>query len=698
MITDYNTRKQEVLEIIDKVKSDMKSLTTYFASINQPNPVDRVNRYLEAIQSKECNILDDRFRIVVAGEAKSGKSTFINAYLGIELLPMDVKQCTSSIIEIKYGHQFKINALYANGNKKTIVGEENCIEFLRNNAALDDAYRDIPVPTINEEILVKSGQRSKGRNNIVIKKNEIDELLNATEIIEANIYNLPIQKYKEKILNYINNKKDEWYNIVTKIEVFFPLPDSLKGVEIVDSPGVCARGGVSEIAERYIKNADAIIFLKPISGQALESTQFNYFLRNMSVERNRNALFLILTRASNVNALELRRLEEEAYKQFNMLNQENILIVDSKAELYVKTLSSLNTMEEIKSKLKCLNERKSLDDFVKAAYFESAKDFDDGDKNDFINALKDKSRFSEVYNALDRFGRNAHYILLNDVLDICVTLYNKIISILKDQIKLYKQKNEDPKELEHKINEINSEIENIENKMWRGIDQIIVRYKSDSGLINNSAKKMLNEYISKINDIAPDASFSLQELEKISMKTIDEFNEFNESIQKQLLNEFDETLIKLSDKTTVSFTSIKPELLNLDFDEILESKLMDANVVEVYQEGLTFTTTKTRSIYSKEKHFKLIRDNIYDRLEQIKYDLVNATFNFIDNLKEKYQKELKSNIHSKQKELYAIKEAKINAESIIEIISQLTGFESSLIKNKDNVEPIKGGINRCIKR
>jgi GTPase Era involved in 16S rRNA processing len=55
---------------------------------------------------------------MIAGESKSGKSTFINAYLGVELLPMDVKQCTSAIIEIKNGEEFYVMATYANGNKR----------------------------------------------------------------------------------------------------------------------------------------------------------------------------------------------------------------------------------------------------------------------------------------------------------------------------------------------------------------------------------------------------------------------------------------------------------------------------------------------------------------------------------------------------------------------------------------------------
>ena len=334
MITDYNMRKNEVLEIIDKLKYNLTNINEYFESVNQPSPVERINNYLDHIKSKEINIKADKFRIIVAGEAKSGKSTFINAYLGVELLPMDVKQCTSSIVEIKYGEEFKIIATYADGRVQNILGDRNCKEFLMCNAALDDSYRDIPVPTINEEILVKAGKRAKKKSkNIHISNQEIEDLLIASEIIEANIHNLPADQYKSKIKKYINEKKSQWFNIVTKIEVLFPLPEALKGIEIIDSPGVCARGGVTELTEKYINHADAIVFLKPISGQALESTQFNQFMKNMSVERNKKALFLVLTRASNVNETELNRLMDEAYKQFNMLDKDNILVVDSKAEL-----------------------------------------------------------------------------------------------------------------------------------------------------------------------------------------------------------------------------------------------------------------------------------------------------------------------------------------------------------------------------
>ena len=505
MITDYNMRKNEVLEIIDKLKYNLTNINEYFESVNQPSPVKRINNYLDHIKSKEINIKADKFRIIVAGEAKSGKSTFINAYLGVELLPMDVKQCTSSIVEIKYGKEFKIIATYADDRVQNILGDRNCKEFLMCNAALDDSYRDIPVPTINEEILVKAGKRAnKKSKNIHISNKEIEDLLIASEIIEANIHNLPADQYKSKIKKYINEKKSQWFNIVTKIEVLFPLPEALKGIEIIDSPGVCARGGVSELTEKYINHADAIVFLKPISGQALESTQFNQFMKNMSVERNKKALFLVLTRASNVNETELNRLMDEAYKQFNMLDKDNILVVDSKAELYVKYLSTFSTLDEIKNELIKLNDNKTLDDFVTATYVKTAGDFGNGDKVDFINSLKEKSHFADVYSSFDRFGRYAHYLLLHDVLKCTYDLYVKLTNILSEQIDLYKQKNENPYELEQKISIIKSDIEELRETMSIGIDSVVKPYIGESGYIRKTADEMVNNFIIKIKQINPD--------------------------------------------------------------------------------------------------------------------------------------------------------------------------------------------------
>lgn len=697
MITDYNVRKNEVLQIIEKLKINTQNINEYFASINQPSPVERINNFLDHIREKEDNIKSNRFKIIVAGEAKSGKSTFINAYLGFELLPMDVKQCTSSIVEIKYGQQFNIIATYADDRKETISGDIACKKFLLSNAALDDSYRDIPVPTINEEILVKAGKRAKKKNTkILISNTEIEDLLNASEIIEANIHNLPIEKYKSKIKEYINIKKSQWFNIVTKIEVLFPLPENLKGIEIIDSPGVCARGGVSELTEKYIKYADAIVFLKPISGQALESTQFNQFMKNMSVERNHKALFLVLTRATTVNENELNRLMDEAYRQFNMLDKENILVVDSKAELYVKSLSIFATLDEIKTELINLNKKNILADFVTAAYTKTAGDFGDGDKSDFINALKEKSKFSDVYFALDRFGRYAHYLLLHDVLKLIYDLYTKLTNILKEQIELYSQKNEDPYELERKIAIIKAEIDELRERMNIGIEAAAKSYLGESGYIRQTADKMVENFTEEIKEIDPNNDEAINLLEKISMNQIDMFNKVCIEIQSELVSKFDKTILQLNDKSSLSFSTIKPELLEFDFDDIIKSKKIEANEIKKYEEGVTFTKTKERSVYSRNKHFNLVKNSIIYRLDEIKNELISITTKFVKEVKIAYINELKSNINSKRSELDAISQAKNDAVFINNIIDRLKDTVKTLEFDGNKAEILKGGLYKCI--
>ena len=310
MVVDYKSRKNEVLASYETVEELITELRNYAEKINLPDPMENLEALLSDIRSKAKKVKEDRFSIMIAGESKSGKSTFINAYLGVELLPMDVKQCTSSIVEIKYGDTFSVRATYADGRQKTISGDDEAREFLKKNAALDDDHRDIPVPTINSEILVKSGRRARAKGApISISNAEVEAMLNSPEVQKANIHHL--SDYNKRIKEYIEARKDSWQDIVTKIEILFPFGEDLRGIEIIDSPGVCARGGVAEITSNYIENADAIIFLKPVIGQSLESTQFSQFLENVSVERNQNALFLVLTHIATKNDADLRRLEDD---------------------------------------------------------------------------------------------------------------------------------------------------------------------------------------------------------------------------------------------------------------------------------------------------------------------------------------------------------------------------------------------------
>ncbi len=687
MITDYKSRKNEVLNSYEKLEQLLEDISVNAERAGMPNPLERLGSLLLDIRNKAEKVRDDRFNLMIAGESKSGKSTFINAYLGIELLPTDVKQCTSAIIEIKNGEEFYVRATYANGRKEEIKENSSAKQFLKDNAALDDKYRDIPVPTINSEILVKSGLRAHAKGaNISVSKREVEDLLNAPEVQEANIHNIPTDEYKKKIWDYIQEKKNNWQNIVTKIEVMFPFGDEMRGIEIIDSPGVCAHGGVAEITSKYIESADAIIFLKPVSGQALESTQFNQFMRNTSVARNKNALFLVLTRATNVTPNDLRRLESEAHKQFNSLDHRNIILVDSKAELYAKKFSAI---DDIEAELRRLNETETLDDFVVKAYTETNGIFG---KGDLITKLQEMSRFEQIYNSLEVFGRKAHYILLGSLLDSICKIYTKLWNDLNLQVDMFRQKGEDPNELAKKIANIKGELDVINNKMYKGVDAVVRRFRGDEGVIYKTANQAVLDFKTQVSSISEDSSESFSELERKAIEKIDEFKQLTKSLQEDVVSEFDKELISLSDNSTIPFELLMPDFTEKTFDEIRESTKSKAEETKSYEDGVTFKKTKYYSEYSKKRHYTIIKENIISRLDEIRNALIDNLGEFTENIRSRYIQELSENADNKKKELDIIMEAKITAEQNKKIIKELTILIKCISSANSDAAKIQGGI------
>lgn len=55
------------------------------------------------------------FRLLVLGDMKRGKSTFLNALLGQNLLPSDVNPCTALLTTLKYGKEEKVKIYYNDG-------------------------------------------------------------------------------------------------------------------------------------------------------------------------------------------------------------------------------------------------------------------------------------------------------------------------------------------------------------------------------------------------------------------------------------------------------------------------------------------------------------------------------------------------------------------------------------------------------
>ncbi len=675
---NYEEKKQKVLELNEKFqeiieKNDVKE------------KVKQIDKPVNGLDNQIENIKKDKFVLMIAGEAKSGKSTFINAYLGEDILPMDVKQCTSSIIEIKYGEEFSLMAEYAGGRKEQIKGKEGIAKFLKDNAALNDDYRDIPVPTINNEILVKY----KGK----ISERVVEDLIEGVK--EDNIYNLPEKEYNGKIKRYIEENKNKWQNIITKMVILYPFKiESLKNIEIIDSPGVNAAGHVGDVSENYIETANAIMFLKPITGQALESTSFKKFLDTGSVERNKGTLFLILTRAVNVNGENLETLKEEAKRLYgSKIREEQIVAVDSKVQMFVNKISEYSTYDDIEEYLDELEKTNQFEDFMNPPRRMR------GEKSSYIEYLTEKSRFKDINEAIEKFARKAQYYALDEVVKGISNICKKIEDSAKYNMRLYEDKiTKDPTEFAVQISEIQNEIDIINEKIYKKVDEVRREYgsRNPEGIIRKNVKEKFLELVEEINNLDEKNENAITELETTSFRKIEELKEFYKVMQKDIIEKCNKELILLSDESEIPYSILEPNFTEEDFENMKNESKENANETRYYEEGVTFKKTHSYSKYSITKHFTILQGNILDRIENIKSEVINNLVDFVNNISKKYIEELSRSAEREKQKLQKLQEEKEVVEDIKKKIVELEDLIKNIALFKKNYKNIGKEIEEYV--
>ena len=157
-----------------------------------------LDREIEDIQRASQNLQQGVFRLMVLGDMKRGKSTFLNALLGENLLPSDVNPCTALLTILKYGEQKRVTVHFNNGQ------HPEQIDF----------------------------QSFKAR------------------------YTIDPEEAKEWV-----QKNQPAFPHVSHAVVEYPLPLLEKGVEIVDSPGLNDTEARNELSLGYINNCHAILFV-----------------------------------------------------------------------------------------------------------------------------------------------------------------------------------------------------------------------------------------------------------------------------------------------------------------------------------------------------------------------------------------------------------------------------------------------------
>lgn len=96
-------------DIIAQMEDIVVSLKPILSKRNKQKDIDAVEKCLQNIKRRETCIL-------VCGEFKRGKSSFINAFLEQELCPVDDDIATAAVSIIKYGEKVKVTRQYGDVN------------------------------------------------------------------------------------------------------------------------------------------------------------------------------------------------------------------------------------------------------------------------------------------------------------------------------------------------------------------------------------------------------------------------------------------------------------------------------------------------------------------------------------------------------------------------------------------------------
>jgi replication fork clamp-binding protein CrfC len=288
------------LERVVQVRAEVAvSLNKIADTINEAEIIGENNsgklsleRDIEDMRVASKNLRSGVFRLMVLGDMKRGKSTFLNALIGEKILPSDVNPCTALLTVLRYGSQKKVT-VYFNDDKPP---QDMGFDEFKHKYTIDPAEA---------------------------KRLEQDN-------------------------------KQAFPNVSHAI-VEYPLPLLEKGIEIVDSPGLNDTEARNELSLGYINNCHAILFvLRASQPCTLGERRYleNYIKgRGLSVFFLVNAWDQVKEALIDPDDEEELRESEGRLRQVFQANLAEYCLVDGQ-DIYNERVFELSSIQALRKRLK----------------------------------------------------------------------------------------------------------------------------------------------------------------------------------------------------------------------------------------------------------------------------------------------------------------------------------------------------------
>ena len=226
---------------------------------------------LAATSAEETELKRESFKVLVVGEFKRGKSTFINALLGEEVLPAFATPCTAVINEIKYSETKRAVLHFANPMPDALpegISPDILDHINAHRAEAEIPPIEIPVDRIEEFVVIPDPGKDQ-----------------AESVAQSPFGN---------------------------VEIFWPIDLCKNNVEIIDSPGLNEHGTRTKVTTNYLSQADAVIFVLSCTAAASAS---ELQAINHIIDCGHNEIFFACNRFDEVRERERASVSDYCEKR-----------------------------------------------------------------------------------------------------------------------------------------------------------------------------------------------------------------------------------------------------------------------------------------------------------------------------------------------------------------------------------------------
>ena len=384
-------KKKKVLKK-NKRENNISSVVNVLQEVRDNEYVKNVDLFEHDFQRIIDRLLDDSFRVAVVGEFSSGKSTFLNALLGKDLLKHGAKETTATITEIhngnSEGNETYLDVYYLNGKVESYISAERIMDYTATASTTHAVAQEIEKVVINSRIIDSDARvcfvDTPGLNGVADNHREktIEEIKNA----HACIYLMQVRGLGQSDIDFLKYISKYQHNIIF-VQNFI---DELKKLE-------------GETPEQKIERQKKIIDEKIIS----ENLEIRYEIVAVS---SRKAL---ISKSKDFDVYDGEKLTEELrdvlYEEsrfddvFTVINDLMDHNEKEKAQQKDAVAVALNLLEQLKELVSFENEKEiasweaSVDGRNSTNYRRLIESLNEN-KQSYINKLNDylESEISEI--------------------------------------------------------------------------------------------------------------------------------------------------------------------------------------------------------------------------------------------------------------------------------------------------------------